>query len=159
GTLAYEERYLATYASSPASLVVIARDGDRLVGASTALPLVVHADVAPALVGAGYAAEAVCYFGESVLERAARGRGVGGAFFEHREAHARRQGFLTAAFCAVERPAAHPRRPVDYQPPGTLWARHGFRRRPEITTTMTWRDVDGEAETAKPMVFWTKELR
>src|ERR1044071_5500516 len=44
GSPAYEHEYLASYAGSPASLVVVACDGDRVVGAATALPLTLHSD-------------------------------------------------------------------------------------------------------------------
>lgn len=159
GSLDYERRYLATYASSPDSLVVVARDGDRVIGASTAMPIGQQADeVAPALARAGYAADAVCYFGESVLDPAYRGQGIGRAFFEHRERHARARGFSVAAFCAVDRPADHPRRPAGYAPHDAFWTRRGFVRRPDITTAFAWRDLDDTEETPKPMVFWVKEL-
>jgi GNAT superfamily N-acetyltransferase len=159
GTLDYEQRYLATYAASPAAVIVVARDGERVVGAATAMPLAAHADdVAPALVAAGYDPARVCYFGESVLDRAYRGRGIGNAFFVEREAHARAIAAEVAAFCAVVRGDDHPRRPAGYRPLDPLWTKHGFVRRPEITTTFSWRDLDETAESAKPMVFWTKEL-
>ncbi len=161
GSLDYERTYLANYASSPAALVVIARDGDRIVGASTGMPLVAHGDagdVGSALASAGYDPDRVYYFGESVLDRAYRGRGLGNAFFVEREAHARAHGFTTASFCAVVRPPDHPRRPADYRPLDGLWAKHGFVVRPEITTTFSWQDLDESVETPKPMVFWTKEL-
>jgi GNAT superfamily N-acetyltransferase len=159
GSLDYERSYLANYAASPTSLVVIARDEDRVVGASTAMPLATHSDdVLPALRDAGYASDRVFYFGESVLDPAYRGRGLGNAFFVEREAHARAHHFTTAAFCAVERPTDHPRRPIDYQPLDGLWIKHGFIKRPDITTTFSWRDLDDTVETPKPMVFWTKEL-
>lgn len=44
GTPAYEERYLATYSRSPASLFVLAWDQGRIVGAATGVPL--HAETA-----------------------------------------------------------------------------------------------------------------
>jgi GNAT superfamily N-acetyltransferase len=159
GSLAYEREYLAGYAGSPDSLVVVACDGDRVVGASTALPLTVHSDsVVPPLARAGFDPATVYYFGESVLEPAYRGRGVGSRFFEERERRARELGFAIAAFCAVERPADHPLRPPGYQPPGALWRRHGFERRADIVGTFAWRDVGNADETAKPMVFWIKSL-
>lgn len=159
GSIDYEHAYLASYASSPASLVVLALDGSRAVGASTALPLAQHSDaVVPPLVGAGFAPDAVYYFGESVLEPAYRGRGLGSRFFEERERRARELGFAVATFCAVDRPPDHPRRPRDYQPPGALWRRHGFVRRPDIVGDFAWRDVGETDETTKPMVFWIKEL-
>jgi hypothetical protein len=39
GTTEYEERYLHTYVESPESVVVLALDGERAVGASTGLPM------------------------------------------------------------------------------------------------------------------------
>ena len=159
GSLAYERTYLQHYAESPEALVVLARDGERVVGASTAMPLLTHSDdVVPTLVQAGYEPARVFYFGESVLDREYRGRGVGNAFFVEREAHARAAGFTTAAFCAVVRSADHPRRPADYRPLDALWTKHGFVRRPELVTTFSWQDLDEAVETAKPMMFWTKEL-
>jgi GNAT superfamily N-acetyltransferase len=159
GSLAYEREYLASYASSPDSLVVVAIDGDRVVGASTALPLTLHSDeVVPPLAGAGFDPATVYYFGESVLEPAYRGHGLGGRFFEERERQARELGFAVATFCAVDRPADHPRRPPGYRPPGALWRRHGFERRGDIVGEFAWRDVGDAEETAKPMVFWIKRL-
>ncbi len=159
GSLAYEHEYLASYAGSPASLVVVAWDGDRVVGASTALPLALHSDdVVPPLARAGFDPATVYYFGESVLEPAYRGRGLGSRFFEERERRDRELGFATATFCAVERPADHPLRPAGYQPPGALWRRHGFERRSDIVGTLSWRDLGETEETAKPMVFWIKPL-
>jgi GNAT superfamily N-acetyltransferase len=98
------------------------------------------------------------YFGESVLEPAYRGRGIGARFFEERERRARALGFTVATFCAVDRPPDHPRRPPGYEPPGALWRRHGFVRHPDIVCELAWQDVGDAAETTKPMVFWIKEL-
>ena len=159
GSADYERHYLASYASSPASLVVLALHGDRVVGVATALPLVQHSDeVVPPLVRAGFAPGSVYYFGESVLEPAYRGRGLGSRFFDERERRARELGFAVATFCAVDRPPDHPLRPRDYEPPGALWRRHGFVRRPDIVGRFDWRDLGDADETSKPMVFWIKEL-
>jgi len=155
----YERRYLASYATTEVGLVVLALDRGRVVGASTALPLAQHSDeVVPPLERAGYPAASVYYFGESVLEPAYRGRGIGRAFLEHRERRARQLGFRTAAFCAVERPVDHPRRPPGYAGHDALWERCGFRRRPDLTARFAWRDLGDAAETEKPMIFWIKEL-
>ena len=159
GTLEYERRYLARYAGSPHGVIVLAVDGDAVVGASTALPAAHHSDeIAPALARGGLDLATVFYFGESVLEPAYRGRGLGGVFFAEREQQARAHGYRFAAFCAVERPADHAARPFDYRPPGGLWQRHGFVRRADLVGEMSWRDRGDIDETAKPMVFWIKEL-
>jgi GNAT superfamily N-acetyltransferase len=159
GSMEYEQQYLACYARSTASLAVLALDGGRVVGAATALPLTQHSeDLAPPLARAGIEPGSVYYFAESVLEPGSRGRGIGSAFFVERERRARELGFRVAAFCAVDRPTDHPRRPAGYVAPGALWRRHGFVRRPDIVGELAWQDVDDVEETTKPMVFWLKEL-
>lgn len=159
GDAAYEETYLATYAESAGGVIVAAFDGDRVVGAATALPLADETEevIAP-FRRAGLSVDDVFYLGESVLLPAYRGRGLGHAFFDGREARARALGYPLAAFCAVQRPADHPRRPADYVPLDAFWTKRGYRPRPDLETTFSWKDLDDAAETAKPMRFWTREL-
>lgn len=159
GDAAYEERYLAPYATAPDTLVAIAWAGGELVGASTAMPLAHHSDeVAPPLVAAGYDPETVYYFGESVLRRDFRGRGLGHRFFAEREDFARSRGYRVAAFCAVDRSADHPGRPAGYVPHDRFWEKRGFVRRPDIVARFSWKDLGDDAESEKPMVFWVKAL-
>jgi GNAT superfamily N-acetyltransferase len=159
GTLEYETRYLRSYARSERSLVVIARDGAEVVGASTALPATEHdEEVAKALRDGGLDPARTYYFGESVLRTQYRGRGIGHAFFDAREARARELGFELAAFCAVERPADHPRRPADYVPHDAFWNKRGYVKHPEIRAELTWRDLDEAEQSKKPMLFWIKRL-
>jgi GNAT superfamily N-acetyltransferase len=160
GTLDHEREYLRTYAGVPDSVIVLAIDGARVVGASTGLPMEAETDeVKRPFLERGYEPKAIFYFGESVLERAYRGQGVGVRFFEEREAHARGLGrFAWTCFCAVQRPADHPRRPPDYVPLDEFWRRRGYAKHPELSTTFSWREVGEQVESAKPMVFWLKRI-
>lgn len=159
GTLEYERRYLQSYAQSPRSVIVLARDGAEVVGASTAMPLREHGEqLGPLFSGVGLDPERVFYFGESVLRAGYRGRGLGHAFFDAREAVARALGFSLVSFCAVVRPAGHPACPADYVPHDAFWQRRGFSRHDEIVAHFSWRDLGDAEETTKPMVFWLKEL-
>lgn len=160
GSLDYEERYLRTYASTEDSVVVGAFDGGRVVGASTGLPLAAEPEVLTRpFTEHGYAVGDVFYFGESVLLKAYRGRGIGVGFFAEREAHARALGrFRHAAFCAVMRPADHPRRPPNYVPLDAFWHRRGFSALPGLVGEMSWRDLDETQQSVKPMQFWLKDL-
>ena len=159
GTLAYEEAYLRAYAAADDHLVVLALGDGKVIGASTAMPLVAHGDeVVPPFVGVGIDPASVFYFGESVLAAPFRGRGLGHAFFAERERFGRTHGFALAAFCAVERPPNHPLRPPAYAPLDPFWQRRGYVRRADLRTAFTWQDVGEPAPSAKPMVFWTKAL-
>ena len=160
GSAAYEEGYLKTYVDAPSSVMVLVQDGERVVGASSGLPLAAEPpNVIEPFLAHGYDPLRIFYYGESVLLPEYRGRGLGKRFFEEREAHVRALGrFDLACFCAVERPADHPRRPAGYLPLDKLWNRQGFVRHPKLHTTFSWRDLDEDTESSKPMVFWLKKL-
>lgn len=160
GDLDYEADYLARYADCPRSLFVLAFDGETLVGAATGMPLADDvAEFRAPFEQAGFDIGSVFYYGESVLLASYRGRGIGKAFMAEREAHARGEGFTSAAFCAVERPDDHPLKPHDYVPLHGFWHSQGYQRDPALATTFHWKDIGDAEETHKPMVFWLKSLR
>ncbi len=160
GTLEYEQQYLSTFAAAPGAVCVIARDGEKIVGASTGLPMV-HADeeFKGPFAAAGYDIAEVFYCGESVLLPTHRGGGVGHAFFDHREAQARRLGgFKHSTFCRVVRPDDHPLKPTDYRPLDDFWRKRGYAPAPGLVAHYAWKDIDQQAETTKELQFWVKDL-
>lgn len=159
GSLDYEQRYLRTYAATPGAVVIGALAGDRVVGAATALPLAgePEAVVAP-LREAGFDPATIFYLGESVLEPAWRGRGIGVRFFTLREAAARAQGFTRTVFCAVIRDQDDPRRPAGYTPLDGFWRNRGYTRLDGVTCGFSWREVGQPAETLQRMTYWTRVL-
>lgn len=160
GTLEYEQGYLRKFSESPGAVIVAASDGPRIVGAATASPMVGHADAfAEPFRARGYDVSRIFYFGESVLLREYRGRGIGHAFFDRREAHARSLGGYThTTFCAVVRPPDHPMKPLDYVPLDAFWQRRGYTRMEGLVGHYAWWDIGDAEETAKPMQFWMKAL-
>ncbi len=160
GSQAYEDRYLRTYIEAPDSVVVLVFDGPRVVGASTAVPLRHETEeVKRPFLSAGIDPATVFYLGESVLAKAYRGQGLGVRFFDEREAHAREVGgFTWSAFCAVERAADHPRRPSHYVPLDRFWSKRGYAKRPDLTTTFSWQELDESGESPKAMTFWLKRM-
>ncbi|GHF40716.1 GNAT superfamily N-acetyltransferase [Deinococcus metalli] len=157
GSAAYEETYLRPLLDTPDALIVLARDGEEIVGASSALPLTQETEALRApLHPPEFDPADILYLGESVLRAEYRGRGLGHAFFDHREAHARRLGLGTTAFCAVQRPEDHPARPHPYRTLHAFWAARGYVERPDLTTTLSWQDVGDHVETPKPMTYWIR---
>lgn len=155
-----EAEYLAPYVASKRAALIVAFDGERPVGASTCLPLADEGeDILAPFVASGLDPARFFYFGESVLLPEYRGRGVGVAFFQRREAHARAVSDCAhACFCAVQRPEAHPLRPADAVPLDAFWRRRGYEPRPDLVCRMRWRDRGEAAESAKPLMFWVKAL-
>lgn len=160
GSEDYEAGYLNTYVEAPGAVVVLARAGDKVIGAATGVPLVHEPEYVRApLSAAGYDPARVFYFGESVLLPEYRGRGIGVRFLAEREAHARALGgFDWLCFCAVVRPPDHPRRPSDYVPLDAFWRKRGFARHPDLQCVFHWQDLDEDAQSAKPMAYWLKRL-
>lgn len=155
----YERRYLSAYAASPGAIVVGAFNGECLIGAATAAPMEDHAaEFARPLAERGHRLGEIFYLGESVLLPEYRGRGLGHAFFDEREAHGRALDRRLACFCAVIRPDDHPARPADYRPLDPFWEKRGYRKVEGLTASFPWRDLGDSIETAKPMQFWMRAL-
>jgi GNAT superfamily N-acetyltransferase len=161
GNYEYEEKYLQTYIDTPSSVIVLAIDGEKVVGASTALPMKYETDeLKKPFIENNYNLDEVFYCSESVLNKDYRGLGLGVHFFEQREAHAKELGgFKTITFCCVERSLNHPRRPLNYVPLDAFWNKRGYFKHPELKTTYLWKDLDDKVETPKPMTFWIKNER
>ncbi|MBB3833607.1 GNAT superfamily N-acetyltransferase [Xanthomonas arboricola] len=159
GDAGYEREYLAAYAASPQSVFVLARDDHAVVGASTGLPLLDDSDAFHApFRTAGIEPAGVFYFGESVLLPAYRGQGLGHAFFDQREAHARALGrFALTAFCSVERASDDPRKPADYRPNDAFWRKRGYAPRPGMQVRLEWAELQ-RGPVDHSLRVWTRAL-
>lgn len=157
GTEGYEQDYLESYAASERSVIVIALSDGEVIGVSTGLPL---SEADPAFrepfEKTGVPVESVFYLGESVLEPAFRGRGLGHRFFDEREAHAAEYGFPVTAFCAVERADDHPLKPDGYVSHDTFWSKRSYIRRPDLQARLSWKQIDAEGDVENILTFRVK---
>lgn len=106
----------------------------------------------------GFDLSSIYYFGESVLLPQWRGRGIGHAFFDGREAAARERGFTTACFCAVIRPADHPMKPTEYRSLDQFWRKRGYSPVDGLVANFEWNDLSDGQSVKHPMQFWLKTL-
>ena len=160
GHIDYERDYIQTYLEAECSFLFAVYDKDKMVGASTCIPLLDETEeVKEPFIKGGFDLGSIFYFGESVLLSAYRGRGLGHRFFDEREAHAISFGtYQTACFCSVQRPDNHPARPADYRPNDVFWTKRGYKQQPNLQSSFEWLDVGDDKSTFKPMVYWMKSL-
>ncbi len=159
GDVEYERAYLSAFAEAPDCALVIARDGDRLVGAATAMPMS-RADgvFRQPFEAGGDALDRVFYFGESVLQPEYRGRGAGHRFFDLREEHARSAGADMVTFCAVVRRGDDPRCVEGARSLEPFWDKRGYAPLPGYFTRVRWPELGGVGDVENLMRFWGRAL-
>lgn len=159
GSLDYEKEYLKIYSSSERSFLFAIYDGDKMVGATTCIPLRDETEEIQApFKAAGFDIESIFYFGESILLKDYRGLGLGHRFFDAREQYAASFGtFKKTCFCSVER-INNPAEPADYRPNDAFWIKRGYKKVPDLKALMEWPDVGETISTPKTMIFWMKDI-
>ncbi len=159
GDFDYERRYLELFSMASDAVIVVARDGDEIVGAASGAPLVgVEPEFAAPFVARGDDISRIFYCAESVLLARYRGRGVGHAFFDHREAQARRLGAEMVCFCSVIRATEHPAKPTDYRALDGFWRKREYVPLEGAVVSLGWKDVGEAEETMKDLQVWSRSL-
>ena len=159
GDVSYEAEYLREFAAARDAVLVAAFDGTRIIGAATASPMDANKpEFRAPFEERGIDTARLFYFGESVLLPSYRGKGIGHAFFDHREAHARACGATATHFAAVTRPDDHPARPADYVPLDAFWRKRGYAPLPGFVTELAWKEHGEVHESLKPMQYWLRQL-
>ena len=159
GTAEYEAGYMAEFVREPGSVLIVARDGESIIGAATASPLEGHKpEIQNPFRDTGLDVAQIFYFGESVLLPQYQGQGIGHQFFDARENAARSVGARQTAFCAVIRPEDHPMRPEAPRNLHPFWRARGYAPVEGLTGTLKWQDLGNDAESAHCMQFWMRDL-
>lgn len=162
GSIEYELEYIKTYSNAPNAFVFAIYDGNKMIGATTCVPMIHETpNVKACFEEAGIPINQVCYFGESILLKEYRGNGYGHLFFEEREKYALSldDTITICTFCAVNRPENHPLKPADYRSNNAFWEKRGYTEHKELQCTMSWQDIDKPVEDEKTLTFWTKRIR
>lgn len=160
GTVAYEKEYLKTYIQSPQSFLFSVFDKEKMVGATTCIPLADETqEVREPFEKAKMDIERIFYYGESLLLSNYRGLGLGHRYFDEREAHARQFGIYNkTCFCAVVRPENHLLKPLGYRPLDDFWTKRGYQKNLYLQSQFEWLDIGDTNSTYKPMIYWVKDL-
>jgi len=162
GDLSYETNYLQTYVNCPECVMVIVLDNQRVVGASSAIPMQFEtAERQKPFIENTMDIKEIFYLGESILLPAYRRQGIYHHFFHERESTAKKFGAKYAAFCAADRSLDDPndpRKPKDYAPLDGYWQRLGYEKHPELCAYFQRKEIGETTPSPKPRVFWLKKL-
>lgn len=154
-----ELHYLKLYSVTPDSFVIIVKEGEKVAGAATGMPLWHEAtELVEPFSGTSYPVDEIFYVGELLFYPEHRNHGMGMQVVRMVEEQVRSYSTYRYLTCAtVVRPDNHPLRPADYIPIDRFLAHTGFNLLPGITTSFTWLETDG-VRRSHPMNFWIKEL-
>lgn len=160
GDMAYEMKYLDTYVKSTRSLMILVKNGDKVIGASTCIPMQDEvSEIQAPYINAGLNISNIFYFGESIILKEYRGQKIGSDFFRLREEYAKEvnKDLAWTSFCAVLRPFSHPLRPEGYKALDHFWIRNGYKAYPEMKVQFKWQDIDKGEEDYKDLMVWMKK--
>ena len=160
GDYEYEKRYLEKYMTMKDALVVVAFDGDSVIGIANGYPFTYEQEQFQQLF-LSHQRNPKDYFcfGESVLKKSYRGLGIGKKFFEYREAHVRSLNrYPLICFYTILRDPEDPRRPSNYRPLKSFWESRGYVEHPELIETLSYQEIGESAESPKKFIFWIKSL-
>ena len=161
GNMEYEKDYLERYFQSNNAKVFLLFYKKNIIGATTCLPLNEEAEmIRKPFEDAGLMVEEYFYFGESIIERIYRGKGLGKLFFKYREQEALSHNNIKySCFCSIKRENGHPKTPGSYRPLDGFWASMEYKYQPNLYTTMYWKETETSKEVPHRMEFWIKQLR
>lgn len=154
-----EKKHLKRYTLSDEAIAVLVFDGSVLVGSSLGIPLVYEPpEIQKPFIEQLLPLSKYFFFGESMLLKSYRRRGLGHHFFDLREEHAKKANrFENLCFFSIVRTKDHPAKPADHLPIEDFWTKRGFAPT-QTNMAVSWKDINGDKVTKKQMVLWQKKL-
>jgi len=158
--LNYNTQYLKWISSCKEAIAVLIFDNTTLVGVSLGVPfsLEQHHLQLP-FKEKDLDTSSYYFFGESILLKPYRGRGIGHHFFDAREAHvAHLPNFKHICFCVPMQLESCEGRPSDFVPLHDFWRKRGYMHHPEMQVNILRKRMEGGHLQENKMTFWIKDL-
>lgn len=152
----------ALAAGGEESLVVVARDGDKIAGATSGSRLSPQLTaIREALSSNSIDPDAVHWITQMTLLPEYRGQGASNTLSYTREDYLRNLGtYSHIVFSSLVRPSDHPLRPADYVPHDGMWVKRGYRHLEGSDVELVFSDSLDKTNkpTAKTLQLWVKDL-
>src|SRR6185369_8043437 len=157
GSMESERPYLKCYIESPDSVIILAMEDDKIVGAVTGLPLACEtSEFTKPFQDTGWQIDNIYYLGELLFYPEFRGNGLGSQLLTQMEHHVSTFKCFNRLTCAtIVRPDMHPLKPKNHPPSDNFWIKHAFRKHPELIMSLPWQEINGKMESHE-LVFWVK---
>lgn len=155
-----ELQCLQRYTASKEGIGVLVFDHSTVVGVSLGIPLTLERpEIQEPIQNRFGDTVSYYFFGESVLLKPYRNRGVGHHFFDVREAHVRHfQKYRQICFLDPVRPEIDGLKPPDYLPLHDFWRKRGYVHYPDLNCHLAWKDLQTKQNTEKALTFWISAL-
>lgn len=157
GDPAFEKQYLSLFARSKDAFVILAKKGDRTIGAISGLPLVTaQKEIRQIFSGPIDDIYALC---DIVVLKEYRSQKIGShLYFEFEKVLKKLSTYRKLVFWQAVKPKGDPKRPPDYFPLDSFWKKQGFVKRPDLHCTLTWKEIGDREPTPKLFEFFIKVL-
>ncbi len=157
GNEVYEKEYLKKFAEINESIVVLALDNDKVIGAFTSLPMRFEQEGVKREIPSDWIENAF-YLSEIVLEKTYRKQGIGRTMFQMMlDKINTLQNYNRILFAAIERDENHPNKPLDYITNDKIWNKQGFQKT-HFHSEISWKEINEETESSKKLSIWEKEI-
>ncbi len=158
GTMQCERAYLKMYTQCEKSLLVMKKEGERIVGAVTGMPLrETFPEYRSWASGLDTPIDSIFYLGELVLEKDAQGKGIENQIVDEMIDLIQKEGrYRSLAVLEISRDEEDPKQPLNFVSLEKFWETKGFVKHPELQTNISWKE--GEEEKMHTLIIWMKDL-
>jgi GNAT superfamily N-acetyltransferase len=161
GDIENERNYLKLYSGSQNSLLLLAKDGGKVIGAISGIPLKETSKVYWGVFSENsISLDDIYYLGELILLKEYRSGGIGTRLYDHFEKLIREKKiYTTIAFAELAESGDDPQKPEDYISLEEFWGKRGFVKHPELAASFSWKQTGKDQKTRHALVFSTKMLK
>lgn len=160
GDLKTEAEYVEIYTKSPRSIFVLAKEGKKVIGLVTGIPLQdMDEDLTAPIKKAVLDLQPIYYLGEILLLKEFRGKGIGYQMYKAFEKTVRGQHCYTMiAIIRIDEKQNHAKKPKDYKSLQEFWTRLGFVEDLNLSLKVPYQEIDHADKTSHTFYYSLKKI-
>jgi ribosomal protein S18 acetylase RimI-like enzyme len=160
GDIKTEKNYLKVYVDTKDSVLVLAKDHEKIVGVVMGLPVADSMkQIQKEYQRQNVSMDGIFYLADAIIFAPYRGQGIGTRMlqtFENSVLEMQKYGQISC--CEIVRDQNHPLKPKEYQSLDAFWDHLGFLVSPGWQTSFDYLDIGNTEETPHPMRFRRKTI-